>query len=45
VEVQAVGAGAVNQPVKAISVTKAYLQEEGVHIAFTAVYVDIEING
>jgi Uncharacterized protein conserved in bacteria len=43
-EALAIGAGAVNQAVKAIIVAKKFLQEEGVPISFTAVFVDIEID-
>lgn len=44
VEVQAIGAGAVNQAVKAIILATGYLQEEGSHTTLTAVFVDLEIN-
>ena len=39
VEVQAVGAGAVNQAVKAIAIACVYMQEEN------TVFAGIEING
>ena len=45
VEVQAIGAGAVNQALKAIILAKQFLQQEGVQIAFTAVLVDTEVDG
>ena len=45
VEVQAIGAGAVNQSVKAIILAKQFLQLEEIQIAFTAVLVDTEIDG
>ena len=44
-EVQAIGAGAVNQAVKAIVIAKGYLAEEGVHIVCIPSFVDIEIDG
>ena len=43
VEVQAIGAGAVNQAVKALVLASSYLKEEGIQIAFTAEFVDVEI--
>lgn len=44
-EVQAIGAGAVNQSIKAIILAKQFLQLEEIQIAFTAVLVDVEIDG
>lgn len=44
-EVQAIGAGAVNQAVKAIIIAKGYLAEEGVHIICYPSFVEVEING
>jgi stage V sporulation protein S len=44
-EVQAIGAGAVNQAVKAMVLAKGYLEEEGVHIAAVPEFVDVEIDG
>jgi len=43
-EVQAIGAGAVNQAVKAIIIAKGYLIEEGVAIACVPSFVDVLIN-
>ncbi|RIK23498.1 MAG: stage V sporulation protein S [Anaerolineae bacterium] len=43
-EVQAIGAGAVNQAVKAIVIAKGYLAEEGVHISCVPSFVDIDID-
>ena len=43
-EVQAIGAGAVNQAVKAIVIAKGYLAEEGVHITCTPSFVDVDID-
>lgn len=43
-EVQAIGAGAVNQSVKAIAIARGYLQEDGIDITcipeFTTVMID-----
>ena len=44
VSVQAVGAGAVNQAVKAIVIAKGYLAEEGVHIVCVPSFVDVDID-
>ncbi len=43
-EVQAIGAGAVNQAIKAIVIAKGYLAEEGVHIACIPSFVDVDID-
>lgn len=43
-EVQAIGAGAVNQAVKAIVIAKGYLAEEGVHIVCVPSFVDVDID-
>lgn len=43
-EVQAIGAGAVNQAVKAIVIAKGYLAEEGVDIVCIPSFVEIMIG-
>ena len=43
-EVQAIGAGAVNQAVKAMILANGYLIEEGVHIGCIPEFVDVEID-
>lgn len=43
-EVQAIGAGAVNQAVKAIVIAKGYMAEEGVHISCVPSFVDVNID-
>ncbi len=43
-EVQAIGAGAVNQAVKAIVIAKGYLAEEGVNITCVPSFVDVDID-
>lgn len=45
VEVQAIGAAAVNQAVKAIVIAKGYLLEEGKEILFVPSLVEVEIDG
>lgn len=44
-EVQAIGAGAVNQAVKALAIAKGYLAEEGESIVFIPSFVEVEIEG
>jgi stage V sporulation protein S len=44
-EVQAIGAIAVNQAVKALALAKGYLKEDGFEIAFVPEFVDVEIDG
>jgi stage V sporulation protein S len=44
-EIQAIGAGAVNQAVKACVLAKGYLAEDGYDVAFTPEFTDVEIDG
>lgn len=44
-EVQAIGAGAVNQAVKAMVLARSYLQEDGYTIFCTPEFADVEIDG
>lgn len=44
VVVQAIGAAAVNQTVKAIALARGFLQEDGIEISFIPEFVDVEIN-
>jgi stage V sporulation protein S len=43
-EVQAIGAGAVNQALKAIVIAKGYLAEEGVHVLCDPSFVEVSID-
>ncbi|WP_456400913.1 stage V sporulation protein S [Mesoaciditoga sp.] len=45
VELQAIGAGAVNQAVKAVAVARRFLNESGKDIGMIPGFVDIEIGG
>lgn len=45
VELQAIGAGAVNQTVKAVAVARRFLKEAGKDIGMIPGFVDIEIGG
>lgn len=44
-EVQAIGAIAVNQAIKALALAKSYLKEDGYEIVFVPEFVDVEIDG
>jgi stage V sporulation protein S len=44
-EVQAIGAGAVNQAVKALVLATGYLKNDGLHIVCIPEFVDVEIDG
>ncbi|MBI3159780.1 MAG: stage V sporulation protein S [Chloroflexi bacterium] len=44
-EVQAIGAGAVNQAVKALVLSRGYLAEDGYDVVFTAEFSDVDIDG
>lgn len=45
VQVQAIGASAVNQALKALIHAKSYLEEEGKSVVFTPDFVSLELNG
>ena len=44
-DVQAIGAGAVNQAVKAIAIARGYLQEDGLHIICLPEFTSVTIEG
>lgn len=44
-ELQAIGAGAINQTVKAIAIARGYMAPAGVDLICTPSFSDIEING
>ena len=44
-EVQAIGASAVNQAVKALALARGYLDEDGFNIVCIPQFVDVEIDG
>ncbi|MDX1614034.1 MAG: stage V sporulation protein S [Candidatus Promineifilaceae bacterium] len=44
-EVQAIGAGAVNQAVKAIAIATGYLEEEQVYVVAKPAFVEVYIDG
>ncbi|MDD6288848.1 MAG: stage V sporulation protein S [Eggerthellales bacterium] len=45
VEIQAVGAGAVNQAIKAIAISRGFLSPVGIEIACIPSFADIVIDG
>jgi stage V sporulation protein S len=44
-EVQAIGAGAVNQAVKALVLARGYLKEDGYEVIFSPEFADVDIDG
>ncbi len=44
-EVQAIGASAVNQAVKALVLARGYLAEDGYDVIFIPTFTDVEIDG
>lgn len=44
-EVQAIGASAVNQAVKAIAIARGYLELDGINIVCVPEFVEINIEG
>lgn len=44
-ELQAVGAGAINQAVKAIAIARAYLKASQIDLVCVPSFIDVEING
>lgn len=44
-EVQAIGAVAVNQAIKAMVLAKGYLKEDGYEVLFSPEFVDVDIDG
>lgn len=45
VRIQSIGAGAVNQAVKAIAIARGYLAPSGIDVACVPSFVELEING
>ena len=45
VEIQAVGAGAINQAIKAIAIARGFLAPSGKNIACIPAFADISIEG
>ncbi len=45
VRIQSIGAGAVNQAIKAIAIARGYLAPSGIDVACVPSFVELEING
>jgi stage V sporulation protein S len=44
-EVQAIGAGAVNQALKAVAIARGYLALDGIDVVCIPSFVEVEIDG
>ena len=44
-EVQAIGAGAVNQAIKAMAIARGYLSEDGIDVVFVPFFTETAIDG
>ncbi|HEY8314482.1 MAG TPA: stage V sporulation protein S [Candidatus Baltobacteraceae bacterium] len=44
-ELQAVGAGAINQTIKAIAIARSYLKSSEIDLVCVPSFIDVEING
>ena len=44
-EMQAIGAGAINQAIKAIAIARGYVSPSGVDLVCIPAFTDIQING
>jgi stage V sporulation protein S len=44
-ELQAVGAGAINQAVKAVAIARSYLKPSEIDLVCVPSFIDVEING
>ncbi len=44
-EVQAIGAGAVNQAIKAVAIARGYLERDGLDIACIPTFVEVDVGG
>lgn len=44
-EVQAIGAGAVNQAIKAVAIARGYLQPDGLEIVCVPTFVEVDVSG
>jgi len=45
VEIQTIGAGALNQAIKALAIARGYVAPTGVNLVCVPAFVDVEING
>ena len=45
VEIQAIGAGALNQAVKAIAIARGYLAPSGIDLICIPAFIEVEVEG
>ncbi|MDZ4131558.1 MAG: stage V sporulation protein S [Dethiobacteria bacterium] len=45
VEMRAIGAGALNQAIKAIAIARGYVAPGGINLVCTPAFIDVEIGG
>jgi len=43
-EIQTIGAGAVNQAIKAVAIARGYLTPSGIDLVCTPSFIDVEVN-
>ena len=43
-ELQAIGAGSINQSVKAVAIARGFLAPSGVDLVFVPAFIDVEID-
>lgn len=44
-EMQAIGAGAINQAIKAIAIARGYVAPSGMDLVFVPAFLDIQVGG
>ncbi len=44
-EVQAIGASAINQAIKAITIARGYLEQDNMDLSFVPSFTEVEIDG
>ncbi|MCL6580669.1 MAG: stage V sporulation protein S [Firmicutes bacterium] len=44
-EIQAIGAGALNQAIKAVAIARGFVAPSGINIVCIPAFTDVEING
>ena len=44
-EIQAIGAGALNQAIKAVAISRGFLAPQGYDMVVVPAFIDVELNG
>lgn len=44
-EIQAIGASAINQAIKAVTIARGYLEQDGIDLVLVPSFIDVEIEG